>query len=134
MKIILPPTRKGRFCVQIEATDAFYIKLGRSGEREAEALRDGTIRFGYREAPHELCEQGAWQDIWHIWKADNASLRDDAARFAEANLYERMFFVWHTGTITADEEAADITLIDSERLARLVLDAGLSSWLREKVS
>jgi hypothetical protein len=44
-----------------------------------------------------------------------------------------MFFVWHTGDVT-DNDVEDITLVGPDRLARMVLDAGLSSWVREKVS
>ena len=67
-------------------------------------------------------------------QANAASLRDYAARFEQANLYDRMFFVWHTGNVAANGEADSITLIGPERLARMCLDAGLASWLREKVS
>ncbi len=67
-------------------------------------------------------------------QANAASLRDYAARFEQADLYDRMFFVWHTGTVPANGEADGITLIGPERLARMCLDAGLASWLREKVS
>ena len=67
-------------------------------------------------------------------QASNAGLRDYAARFDQADLYDRMFFVWHTGTIGTDKTSDTITLVGPERLARMVLDAGLSSWLREKVS
>ena len=67
-------------------------------------------------------------------QADAASLRDYTARFDQADLYDRMFFVWHTGNIAADGEANGITLIGPERLARMCLEAGLPSWLREKVS
>lgn len=67
-------------------------------------------------------------------QATAASLQEYAGRFAEAELYDRMFFVWHTGTVAATDKSKDITLVGPERLARMVLDAGLSTWLREKVS
>lgn len=67
-------------------------------------------------------------------QAGNASLKDYAARFDQADLYDRMFFVWHTGAIAAGDDFDGITLVGPERLSRMVLDAGLSSWLREKVS
>lgn len=44
-------------------------------------------------------------------QANGASLRDYAVRFEQADLYDRMFFVWHTGNVTADEELSGITLI-----------------------
>lgn len=34
--------------MKVEATQAFYIKLGRGGEWEADCLRQGTLRFGYQ--------------------------------------------------------------------------------------
>ena len=45
-----------------------------------------------------------------------------------------MFFVWHTGKITPADALDRITLVGPERLAKMVLDAGLASWLRGKVS
>lgn len=47
--------------------------------------------------------------------------------------YSRMFFVWHTGKVDA-ESTDDVILIDQHKLAKMVFDAGLVSWLREKVS
>jgi len=67
-------------------------------------------------------------------EANNASLADYKARFAEMPNYGRMFFVWHTGEVTDDGSSANVTLIDPKLSSRMVLDAGLSSWLREKVS
>jgi hypothetical protein len=45
-----------------------------------------------------------------------------------------MFFVWHTGALSEAEGHEAVTLIGPDKLARMVVDAGLSSWLREKVS
>lgn len=70
-------------------------------------------------------------------QASSASLEDYIARYEQvSDLYSRMFFVWHTGKATAahDFDEKKITLVDPERLSRMVLDAGLSSWLREKVA
>ena len=67
-------------------------------------------------------------------QASNDDLQEYADRFDQADIYDRMFFVWHTGTITAGDAFDSITLVDPERLSRMVLDAGLASWLREKVS
>lgn len=53
--------------------------------------------------------------------------RDSAA-------YDRMFFVWHSGNVGDLNDEDDIVLIPPDRLAKMVFDAGLSSWLREKVS
>jgi hypothetical protein len=60
-------------------------------------------------------------------------LADYLARLKDATVYDRMFFVWHSGDVgeTDDDRVA---LIGPDRLARMVFDAGLTSWLREKVS
>lgn len=66
-------------------------------------------------------------------QANSASLKEYAQRFHQSEAYDRMFFVWHSGQPSGSESEA-ISLVGPERLAQMVLDAGLSSWLREKVS
>lgn len=66
-------------------------------------------------------------------EANTSALRDYAGRFA-TSVHDRMFFVWHSGAVDGTGLDDDITLIGPERLASMVLDAGLSAWLREKVS
>jgi len=67
-------------------------------------------------------------------QATRSALDDYVARLAQAGAYERMFFVWHTGNLSEDDQPTDVILLGPQKLARMVLDAGLSSWLREKVS
>ncbi len=67
-------------------------------------------------------------------QATSAALNDYVARLAEADAYDRMFFVWHTGDIAEENGPAGVILLGPRKLSRMVLDAGLSSWLREKVS
>lgn len=67
-------------------------------------------------------------------QADGAALKDYIARHSSTEAYDRMFFVWHTGSISETDDTEDVTLIGPTKLSRMVLDAGLSSWLREKVS
>lgn len=45
-------------------------------------------------------------------------------------VFNRMFYVYHTGTVTTDDDA--ITVIDATRLARMTLDAGLTDWVIRK--
>jgi hypothetical protein len=52
----------------VTASRSYYIKLGRGGDWEAESLRDGVLRFGYREAPHDHCMRGDWQAVWEAMK------------------------------------------------------------------
>lgn len=67
-------------------------------------------------------------------QATTAALAEYFARFSEADAYDRMFFVWHTGTISEDDNHDGVILIGPNRLSRMILDAGLVRWLREKVS
>ncbi|OCW57418.1 restriction endonuclease [Hoeflea olei] len=67
-------------------------------------------------------------------QATSAALNDYVARLAEADAYDRMFFVWHTGYIAEESSPGGLILLGPQKLSRMVLDAGLSSWLREKVS
>jgi len=56
------------------------------------------------------------------------------AKFLErADLYNRMFFVYHTGQISNPNDSR-VTLIGPEELAKMVIDAGLAGWLIEKAS
>lgn len=52
----------------VTASKLLYIKLGRAGGWEEESLRNGVLRFGYREAPHALCVQGSWTAVWDVMK------------------------------------------------------------------
>jgi hypothetical protein len=65
---------------EVEASRAYYIKLGRAGNWETECLKDGTLRFGYRESPHDQCLRGDWQAVWAVWneirKDEGAATRD----------------------------------------------------------
>lgn len=63
-----------------------------------------------------------------------SALRDYEKCLTQTNAYDRMFFVWHTGDIPDEGSREDVILLGPEKLARMVLDAGLSAWLREKVA
>ena len=66
----------------------------------------------------------------HATKMDLAEYRD---RLKNSRAYDRMFFVWHSGDV-GEVEDTNVALIGPDRLARMIFDAGLTSWLREKVS
>lgn len=66
--------------------------------------------------------------------ATMASLQEYANQLRASAAYGRMFFVWHTGSIPEDAKIDGVTLLGPMRLAQLILDSGLSRWLREKVS
>lgn len=65
--------------------------------------------------------------------AGKGDMADYLERLKSSDAYSRMFFVWHTGDV-GEVEDSKISLIDPDRLARMVFDAGLTSWLLEKVS
>lgn len=67
-------------------------------------------------------------------EASKTTLDTYMSLFSQTETYARMFFVWHTGDLSEDDEQANVTLLGPRRLSRMVLDAGLSSWVREKVS
>jgi hypothetical protein len=46
----------------IQSPISLYIKLGESGSWEAECIKEGTLRLGYQEIPHELCIAGRWPE------------------------------------------------------------------------
>ncbi|WP_148650150.1 restriction endonuclease [Lysobacter capsici] len=52
------------------------------------------------------------------------------AQQGKDGVFSRMFYVYHTGAVTTDDEA--ITVIEATRLARMTLDAGLTDWVIRK--
>jgi hypothetical protein len=67
-------------------------------------------------------------------KTGNVDLKDYVALFEGMQGYDRMFFIWHSGSVRMDAPPPGVTLIGPEALARTVLDAGLYSWLKARVS
>jgi hypothetical protein len=65
--------------------------------------------------------------------ATKQDLADYSDRLKDSQAYDRMFFVWHSGDV-GRVEAKNVALIGPDRLAKMVFDSGLTSWLREKVS
>ncbi len=84
----------------VTASHLYYIKLGRGGDWEAESLRDGVLRFGYREAPHDLCARGDWQNVWEAMKA----IRGDAGAATRDVNQIRAYY-------EADEQSIFITFV-----------------------
>ena len=65
-------------------------------------------------------------------KTDDIELADYIRRLDELGPYDRMFYVFHSGK--AETEDDRVTVIGPEKLAALVVDAGLANWLIRKVS
>jgi hypothetical protein len=67
-------------------------------------------------------------------EASTSTLQEYLQRFSSYEKYDRMFFAWHKGSVERPAEATDVVLLDRARIASMALDAGLASWLRDKVS
>jgi hypothetical protein len=65
-------------------------------------------------------------------KTTSGQLAEYVAKFEDSGPYDRMFYVFHSGEAATDDER--VTVIGPEKLAEMVVDAGLVSWLVRKVS
>lgn len=65
-------------------------------------------------------------------RTSQAEFDEYAAHFEALDSYDRMFFVYHSGAANSDDEK--MTVIGPEKLAEMVVDAGLVTWLVRKVS
>lgn len=65
--------------------------------------------------------------------ADNATLDEYVKKFHECDAYDRMFFVWHSGPLNEEQQIDGVTLIGPEKLSEIILESGLTRWLRKKV-
>ena len=76
---------------KIQPRKAYYIKLGRGGKWERESLERGIIRFGFKDAPHDVCERGEWESVRSSYqgrgfnKATAANIANQIHKFYEAN-------------------------------------------------
>jgi hypothetical protein len=61
-----------------------------------------------------------------------AELDEYVASFKEMEDFHRMFFVHHSGTVVCDHPA--VRIVGPERVAELVVEAGLVGWLIRKAS
>jgi hypothetical protein len=66
-------------------------------------------------------------------KTNSAEAAEYVAKLDEMGSYDRMFYVYHSGKVTIDDDER-VTVIGPARLAEMVVDAGLAGWVIEKVS
>ena len=64
----------------------------------------------------------------------SAEITEYVGRLEEHGPYDRMFYVFHSGEAETNGEDDKVTVIGPDKLAELVLDAGLVNWLIRKVS
>jgi len=65
---------------------AFFIKLGRGGEWEAESIRRGILRFGWPDNPLEDVIEGNWEKIRRdlaVFAKNKGQLTNDVNRLKE---------------------------------------------------
>jgi hypothetical protein len=86
---------------RLDASDAYYIKLGRGGSWETECLRDSVLRLGYRESPHDLCVAGDWAAVRTAMK----QIKEHAGAATQAVAQLRAFY-------EAGEHAVFVTFVD----------------------
>lgn len=73
----------------IRPSTALYIKLGQAGAWETDCItRDQTLQLDYREAPHDLCLHGKWDEVRETYK----SLRDDIGAATRDAKQIRLFY------------------------------------------
>lgn len=90
--------------LRVIAEKGYFIKLGEGGEWETECLRDGLLRFGYREALHDDCLQGRWDQIRAFWlkaRGDKGAATRDTNQiriFYEAD-ESAVFITFHGGML-----------------------------------
>lgn len=65
-------------------------------------------------------------------KTTSGELAEYVAKLDELGPYDKMFYVYHSGEAHTDDDR--VIVINPEKLAELVLDAGLANWLIRKVS
>ncbi len=66
-------------------------------------------------------------------ETDQGTFLDYVRQFKEMREFQKMFFVHHSGTVEMQSNVAGVYLVGPERLAEMVLDAGLTTWLCKKV-
>lgn len=113
---------------KLHATSIHFIKLGRGGEWEAEAIRDGVLRFGYSGLPHDLCIAGDWDAAKTAW--GNYSKRTDAVLSSDIKQAQTfystsdsaVFITFHGGRLYWCRPGGAVELQEDGTKARRTLD------------
>lgn len=113
---------------RLDATSSHYIKLGRRGAWEAEAIAEGVLRFGYRELQHELCVAGEWDDAKDAWRAHRGGnegvLTSDInqARTFYTAPETSVFITFHAGRLYWCRPRGPVELLDDGTKRRATVD------------
>lgn len=65
-------------------------------------------------------------------KSTTREVREYALKIDELGVYDRMFFAYHSGNVDFKDDR--VVILGPEKIAELVIDAGLVDWLIRKVS
>jgi hypothetical protein len=116
----------------VAAKDAFYIKLGRGGEWEADCLKQGFLQFGYRETPHELCLAGEWdkvRDFWAARRGDQGTATRDMKQiraFYEAD-ENCLFITFANGLLYWCKPTGPVEILPDRSHRRATVDGSISA-------
>jgi hypothetical protein len=65
-------------------------------------------------------------------KTSSSELASYVAQIDQMGPYDRMFYIYHSGEAETDDDR--VIVVGPEKLAPMVVDAGLVNWLIRKVS
>ena len=65
-------------------------------------------------------------------KTTSVELAEYVRKLDELDQYDRMFYVYHSGDADCEDER--VVVVGPERLAEMIVDAGLANWVIRKVS
>lgn len=111
----------------VTSTDALYIKLGQAGEWEKDCIREGTLKLGYRELNHELCQESDWlsieQQAQAIAKGQGAARRhvSQVRQFYEAPA-STLWITFHSDRLWWCFANTDVTELDDQTKIRQTTD------------
>ncbi|WP_458525597.1 hypothetical protein [Onishia taeanensis] len=89
--------------MSVKIRNAYYIKMGRQGKWEKEAIDNGELLFGYHKIPIEICKQGKWEEV------KKACLKERQGKSSTATSDTRQIRTFHE----ADESDVFITFYDN---------------------
>lgn len=110
----------------VKAERALFIKLGEGGMWESGCLRDGDLRFGYQEIPHDLCQAGDWPEVERVVRGFS---KDQGAATRHVNqvrqFYETdesvLWITFHSDRLWWCFSGRDISLLEGNEKSRRVI-------------
>ena len=112
---------------EITAREVLYIKLGRGGKWEKDALKKGYLQLGYIEVPHNLCVNGRWNLVAKSF-IDSGTNQGVAKRHADQvrHFYEAgedvLWITFHANKLWWCFSEPKIILLDDKTKKRPVIN------------